>query len=178
VPIIERIAQALEAAHEQHIIHNDVKPGNILFNDKGDAFLSDFGIALLQNDKSSNSEQSIAGTPKYLSPEQVKAMLRQIEISELDGRSDIYALGVVLFEMLTGQVPYQTKTPYKTALAHITQPVPELSSYAPNLPPACQEIISRPLAKSPAERYDTAQALAADQKEASSGRWLLRQLID
>ena len=178
-PIIQRVAEALDAAHAQHIIHYDVKPGNILFDARGEAFLADFGIAVLQERTTVETlENSIAGTPKYMSPEQVKAITKQTDRKKADGRSDIYALGVVLFEMLTGQVPYQVATPRATALAHLTEPVPDILKLKPNLPAAGQEVINRALAKNPAERYQTAQELAQDVSELTSGRWLLRQLIE
>ncbi|MCB0209721.1 MAG: protein kinase [Anaerolineae bacterium] len=178
-PIIERVAEALDTAHAHQIIHYDVKPGNILFDAKGDAFLADFGIAVLQAQTSDETmENSLAGTPKYMSPEQVKAVMKQIDRKEVDGRSDIYALGVVLFEMLTGQTPYVATTARDTALAHLTEPIPDIFQIKANLPSAAQDIINRALAKNPTERYQTAQAMAADVTDLTSGRWLLRQLIE
>lgn len=178
-PIIGRVAEALDAAHAHHIVHYDVKPGNILFDAKGDAFLADFGIAVLQEHTTDDTlENSLAGTPKYMSPEQVKAVMKQIDRKKVDGRSDIYALGVVLFEMLTGRVPYQAATPRATALAHLTEPVPDIVQIKANLPAAARDIINRALAKNPVERYQTAQELAGDVQDMTSGRWLLRQLIE
>ncbi|MCB0191360.1 MAG: serine/threonine protein kinase [Anaerolineae bacterium] len=178
-PIIKRVAAALDAAHASHIIHYDVKPGNILFDAKGDAFLADFGIAVLQEQIEDDTlENTLGGTPKYMSPEQVKAITKQIDRKEVDGRSDIYSLGVVLFEMLTGRVPYQADTARSTALAHLTEPVPDIMKTTSNLPVGSQEVFTKVLAKNPAERYQTAQEFAQDVTDLTSGRWLLRQLTE
>jgi serine/threonine protein kinase len=175
--IIKRVALALDEAHHHHIIHQDVKPGNILFNDKGEAFLADFGIAVLQvNDLA--TEGHLGGTPHYMSPEQIKAIMQKGGRENLDGRSDIYALGVVLFELLTGRVPYPVGTPREIALAHLNQPVPRLADIKPDLPAAYQEVIDRVLAKDPAQRYQTGQALAKDIEELSGGQWYLRRLME
>jgi serine/threonine protein kinase len=177
VSIIKRIALALDEAHRHNIIHQDVKPGNILFNDKGEAFLSDFGIAVLQVSDLA-AENPVGGTPHYMSPEQIKVIMKKEERGILDGRSDIYALGVVLFEMLTGRVPYPAGTPREIALAHLNQPVPRLAEIKPDLPAAYQQVIDQALAKEPAQRYQTGQALAKDLQELAGGHWYLRQLME
>lgn len=175
--IIKRVAVALDEAHRHNIIHQDVKPGNILFNDKGEAFLSDFGIAVLQvNDLV--AESPLGGTPHYMSPEQIRVIMKKEGRENLDGRSDIYALGVILFEMLTGQVPYPSGTPREIAMAHLTQPVPRLDTLKPDLPAAYQQVIDRALAKDPDQRYQTGQALAKDIQELAAGHWYLRQLME
>jgi serine/threonine protein kinase len=176
-PIIKRVALALDEAHRHNIIHQDVKPGNILFNDKGEAFLSDFGIAVLQVSDLA-VENRMGGTPQYMSPEQIKVIMKKEGREILDGRSDIYALGVVLFEMLTGRVPYPAGTPREIALAHLNRPVPRLAEIRPDLPAAYQQIIDQALAKEPAQRYQTGQALAKDIQELAGGRWYLRQLME
>jgi serine/threonine-protein kinase len=175
--IIKRVAIALDEAHRHNIIHQDVKPGNILFNDKDEAFLSDFGIAVLQVSNLA-AESHMGGTPQYMSPEQIKALMKKGEPGILDGRSDIYALGVVLFEMLTGRVPYPTGSPREIAMAHLTQPIPRLVEIKPDLPAAYQQVIDRALAKDPAQRYQTGQALAKDIQELAAGRWYLRRLME
>jgi serine/threonine protein kinase len=201
-PIIERVAAALDAAHARHIIHQDVKPGNILFNADDEAFLSDFGIAVISEAKASLiGQDDVGGTPWYISPEQVRALmvetpkrsggvtkflgrLRKVlgtspEVpkgSALDGRSDVYSLGVVLFEALTGQLPFDADTTFDTVMAHLTEPVPRIRQIKPDLPAACQEILDRALAKDPADRYQTAGELGHDVKELAAGRWFLRQL--
>jgi serine/threonine-protein kinase len=177
VSIIHRVATALDEAHRHNIIHQDVKPGNILFNDKGEAFLADFGIAVLQVSDLA-AEGQLGGTPQYMSPEQIRAIMKKEGWGNLDGRSDIYALGIVLFELLTGRVPYPTGTPREIAMAHLTQPAPRLQAIKPDLPAAYQEVIDRALAKDPAQRYQTGQALAKDVQELAGGHWYLRQLME
>lgn len=158
--IVRRIGTALDKAHAKGVIHRDVKPDNILFDEEGEAYLSDFGIAKLKEATAGFTRTSaVIGTPSYMSPEQAKGE------SELDGRSDIYALGVILFEMLTGQLPYQSQTPVGLALKHLQHPIPRLLDSRPGLPADCQTIINRVLAKQPADRYQegrlVADALAA-----------------
>lgn len=177
--IIERMATALDTAHANNIIHRDVKPGNILFNKKGEAFLSDFGISIIQESTAGQSIQdNMGGTPNYMSPEQVKIVMNETPLPRLDGRSDIYALGVVLFEMLTGQVPFPAGTPLRIVMAHLNEPIPRLVTIKPGLSSAWQEVIDLALAKEPDQRYQTAQALAEDVKDLASGGWYLRQLLD
>ncbi|MCB0171357.1 MAG: serine/threonine protein kinase [Anaerolineae bacterium] len=177
--IIERVAAALDEAHQRQIIHRDVKPPNILFNTAGEALLSDFGIATLmeQAGASSDDDTQIGGTPMYMSPEQAEAILHETPYKS-DRRSDVYALGVIFFEALTGQVPYRRVKSYNTLLAHMTEPIPRLSEFNPDLPPECQDIIDRVLAKDPAERYPSAGEFARDVAELASGRLLLRRLTD
>jgi eukaryotic-like serine/threonine-protein kinase len=103
--IVQRIGSALDEAHNKGIIHRDLKPGNILFDHHGHAFLSDFGIVKLAESTTTFTGDNIIGTPAYMSPEQARGE------SNLDGRSDIYALGAILFEMLSGQQPYNADTP-------------------------------------------------------------------
>lgn len=169
VEITSRIAEALDEAHLQHIVHRDLKPPNILFDSWGKAFLSDFGIAkTFESQQSLTMESVIIGTPDYMSPEQARAG------KGLDGRSDVYSLGVVLYQMLTGQLPFQADSPIGMALAHINDVAPPLLMVKPTLPPRCQEVISRTLAKTPQERYDTAGdmalALAAVIRQSSSNQ--------
>ncbi|HNB51480.1 MAG TPA: serine/threonine-protein kinase [Anaerolineales bacterium] len=121
VKIINRIAQALDVAHGKGIIHRDLKPANILFDLYGNAFLSDFGIARLKASGGATLTGSqIIGTPAYMSPEQIQGE------KTIDGRSDIYALGVILFLMLSNQMPFQADTPAKVMIAHIIEPAPSI----------------------------------------------------
>lgn len=150
VRILTPIAAALDKAHSQHVIHRDLKPGNILFDADNNPYLADFGIARLAQ---GNQTMSIMGTPAYMSPEQVRGDV------PLDGRSDIYALGVILFEMLSGQQPFHAETPTQQMLMHLTQPVPDIAAIAPSLPAGTQAIIEKALAKDRNDRYPTAVAL-------------------
>ncbi|MCI0395546.1 MAG: serine/threonine protein kinase [Chloroflexi bacterium] len=154
--ILQRLGGALDRAHAQGIIHRDLKPGNILFDQYGDAYLSDFGIARLAEATVSLTGGGVIGTPAYMSPEQVYGD------RPLDGRSDIYALGVILFEMLTGEVPYQADTPAKLMLKHILEPVPRIRVVKPELPDDCEAMIEKALAKEPELRYPTATAMAQE----------------
>lgn len=169
--IFGRVAEGLDAAHTQGIIHRDVKPHNILFDASDEAFLSDFGIAKSLHRSTGMTGTLFIGTPAYMSPEQVRN-------DKLDGRSDVYALGVVLYRALAGQLPYEKGTAMATAVAHITDPVPNILDIRPDLPSTWEEIISKALAKAPADRYATAGDLARDVREVASGRWYLRKLVD
>jgi serine/threonine-protein kinase len=157
VAILSRLAPALDAAHRQGVVHRDLKPGNILFDRWNEAYISDFGIAKLAESGGATITATgmTVGTPAYMSPEQVTAG------GELDGRSDLYALGVIFFEMLTGEQPYQATTPMAVAVKHITEPVPRIQERNQALPASCQPIIEKALAKDRAQRFQTAAELAA-----------------
>ena len=153
--ILQRLGIALDEAHAQHIIHRDLKPGNILFDQRGEAFLSDFGVAkMLEASAALTGIGNLMGTPAYMSPEQVHGDV------QLDGRSDVYALGVLLFEMLTGQIPYQADTPARQMMKHLLEPIPRILEIRSDLPPPCQAILSRAMAKDRDERFATAREMA------------------
>lgn len=167
--IIERVASGLDAAHAKGIVHRDVKPANVMFDHEGLAYLSDFGIAKLRRREEDGTDMMVVGTPVYMSPE-------QIQNTNIDGRCDVYALGVILFQILTGKPPFQGETPTMTAAAHVMEPIPRLTHTRPDLPQQWDDIIQKALAKDPEDRYPTAGALAQDVKELISGRWYLRKL--
>lgn len=152
--IMQRLAGALDEAHRRGIVHRDLKPGNILFDQRQVAFLSDFGIVKRLN-ASVNLTQGLGaiGTPAYMSPEQAMGG------AELDGRSDIYSLGVVLFEMLTGQRPFPAANTPALLHAHVYDPVPALRQFQPDLPEACQPVMEMAMAKQREQRFATAGAL-------------------
>ena len=152
-----RLSAALDAAHQKGIIHRDLKPANVLFDRWDEAYLADFGIVKLAADDAMDLTQTgtSLGTPSYMSPEQAQGT------SDLDSRSDIYSLGVILFEMLTGQRPYQGNSAMSVALKHVTAPIPEITQFNANLPAQAQLIISRALAKQPAGRYARAKDMSA-----------------
>jgi serine/threonine protein kinase len=154
VRIIEQIAPGLDEAHSKGIIHRDLKPANILFSAKNIPLISDFGIAkFTQGDVSGNMTGSaIIGTPAYMAPEQASG-------DAIDGRADIYALGVILYEMVTGKQPYQADTPLGLAIKHITEPVPRILEANPSLPVWMEKVISTAMAKSPEDRFSTAVEL-------------------
>ncbi|MBD8148989.1 protein kinase [Pseudomonas fluorescens] len=149
VTLIRQIASALGYAHAQGLVHRDVKPANILFRADGTAVLSDFGIAKSLDDRTQFTQAGFAvGTPSYMSPEQARGQ-------EIDGRADLYALGVVLYEILVGELPYRGTDALSTALAHLTEPLPELPVHHGRY----QEVLRKLLAKDPAERFADADAL-------------------
>ena len=160
--IIERIAPALDEAHLKGIIHRDLKPANILFDHSGSPYLADFGIAKISGSQTNVTGSAIIGTPAYMSPEQAQGR-------EIDGASDIYALGAILYRMLTGARPYESDTPMSMAIKHITDPVPDILAEAPSLPPAIGSFIHMAMAKDPADRFPTAQALANALNEVARG---------
>ena len=157
---VRQIASALGYAHAQGLVHRDVKPANILFRADGTAVLSDFGIAKSLDDRTQFTQAGFAvGTPSYMSPEQARGQ-------EIDGRADLYALGVVLYEILVGKLPYNGTDALSTALAHLTEPLPELPVHHGRY----QDVLRKLLAKDPAERFPDAAALlrALDQLPADS----------
>jgi len=163
--LISRLAPSLDAAHARGIIHRDIKPGNVLFDQYGNAFLSDFGIARLAEASGGTlTGESIVGTPAYMSPEQVQGD------KAIDGRSDIYAMGVLVYQILTGQAPYQADTPAKVMLMHILEPVPSILEMRLDLPEGCQEIIAHAMAKDPCERFSTTSELADSLESLLSGK--------
>ncbi len=153
--IISKLAPALDEVHLHGVIHRDLKPSNILFDQRNEPYISDFGTAKLKYAHTKLTDTGGAvGTPAYMSPEQIQGE------GELDGRSDIYTLGIILFEMLTGKHPYQTNTPIAVAVKHMFEPVPNLQEMEPSLPPACQEVIVQAMAKQKEHRYRTAVEFA------------------
>jgi serine/threonine protein kinase len=154
--IITQIAAALDYAHSKGFVHRDIKPGNILFDSDGSAYLADFGLGKLLEHDSLLTGEGMIGTPSYMSPEQARGE------TGIDGRSDIYSLGAVLFEMLTGCLPYTASTPMGVAIKHITGSVPNISDVAPGFPSdhTLQSIIARSMAKDKAARFATAGEMA------------------
>lgn len=155
--IVQRLAGALDEAHRHKIIHRDLKPGNILFDNHGEAFLSDFGIVKLYEGDSNLQTLTgsvVLGTPAYMSPEQALG-------KAIDQRSDVYSLGAVLYEMLTGLPPYKGPTSISVAMKHVVEPVPDPRQYRPQLPEACAAVLTRAMAKEPQDRFATAGEMAA-----------------
>lgn len=148
------IARALAFAHDTGVIHRDIKPSNILFRDDGTAVLTDFGIArAIAGYVSNTGKQLVLGTPHYISPEQARGM-------PLDGRTDIYALGVTMYRAATGDLPFRSSDWYELARLHVEEPPPPPRSKRPELSKPFERIILTCLAKDREERYLSAAALA------------------
>ncbi|MBM4423325.1 MAG: extracellular solute-binding protein [Chloroflexi bacterium] len=164
--IFGQLAPALDRAHAKGIIHRDLKPGNILFDEDGHPYISDFGIAKLTAATAAFTGTAIVGTPAYMSPEQARGD------REIDGRSDIYALGAIVFQMLTGKLPFDADTPMGIALKHITEPAPSVREANASLPDSCEDLIQMAMAKSRDDRYPKAVAMAHALDTIASGHSL------
>lgn len=155
--IIGQVGDALDYAHAQGLVHRDIKPSNILLDPRGNALLSDFGIAKLYEGTSQLTDTGgIIGTPAYMSPEQGQGESLDARYA---GRSDIYSLGVVLYQMVTGRVPFSAETPIAVILKHIQDPLPPPRSLNAAISPAVERVILKSLAKRPQDRYATAGAM-------------------
>ncbi len=151
--IIERLASALDYAHSKGIVHRDIKPDNVLFDETNHPYLTDFGIAKLTESAVSATGGGSMGTPAYVSPEQAQG-------AKVDSRADIYGMGVMLYEMLTGKKPYDADSPMSVAVRHITEPVPDILQDRPELPIDVDTVIRTAMAKDKEDRYPTAADLA------------------
>jgi serine/threonine-protein kinase len=151
--LVRQIASALDYAHEQGIVHRDIKPGNILLNTKGEAFLGDFGLVMLRNRLSQSTLGETFGTPEYIAPEQA------MDSRAATPKSDVYSLGCIIYEMITGHLPFEAESALSLALQHISEAPTPPRTHRPDLPQAVEAVILKGIAKSPEERYDTAGEL-------------------
>ncbi|MBL8096751.1 MAG: serine/threonine protein kinase [Anaerolineales bacterium] len=155
--LLSPIARALEYAHRQGIVHRDVKPANVLLSPDGQPMLSDFGIAKLLDPQTSAAGLTLTGvgigTPDYMAPEQ--------GLGAATPQTDVYALGVMFFELVTGRRPYEADTPIAVLLKHTSDPLPRPRTLAPDLPLEAEQVILRAMAKKPEDRYLTMGDLAA-----------------
>lgn len=154
--MLDQIASALSFAHEQGIIHRDLKPNNVLLDERNNPYLTDFGIAkMLAGTTKLTATGKILGTPAYMAPEQWRG-------DPVDARTDIYSLGVMLYEMVLGRLPFSGETPYTLMYKHFNDPPPPPRMVNPDLPPAIEAVVLRSLAKDADARYQSAEDVAAD----------------
>jgi serine/threonine protein kinase len=152
--IISQIALALNYAHSRGMVHRDIKPSNILLDEDRNCLLSDFGLARMAEVFSSlTTTGMVLGTPMYMSPEQGSG-------TQIDHRSDIYSLGIVLYELLTGRTPYRAETPIGVIFKHIHDPLPSVRDLNPELPEAVEQVLLKALAKRPEDRFNSANEMA------------------
>ncbi|MFD1440029.1 Stk1 family PASTA domain-containing Ser/Thr kinase [Lacticaseibacillus hegangensis] len=161
IDIMEQILAGIQVAHDHNIIHRDLKPQNIMIDQDGNAKITDFGIAVALSDNSMTQTNSLLGSVHYLSPEQARGSMPTRQ-------SDIYALGIILFEMLTGTVPFEGDSAVSIALKHFQEDMPSVREFDPRIPQALENVVLKATAKDPANRYTSADAMAADLKTALS----------
>ncbi len=154
VHYLTQLADALQYAHDHGVIHRDVKTSNVLTGESRDCYLTDFGIAKLAAGSAHfTGTGSVIGTPAYMSPEQCNGL-------PVDARSDIYSLGIVLYEMLTGALPFEAETPVAVVLKQINEPLPPPHNLNPTIPESVEQVLFRALAKEPNDRFQSAQDFA------------------
>lgn len=156
--VMEQVGAALTFAHRNGVVHRDVKADNILLDEDGNAYLSDFGIAKELGGEALDSDGSLVGTPAYLAPEQIRG-------DEAGPRSDVYAFGIMLYEMLSGSRPFADETLATLVYKHLNEPLPMIDHDALNLPPAFNAIIQRATAKDPEDRYPDALAMVREYQQ-------------
>lgn len=165
------IARALAYAHQHNVLHRDVKPSNILLTDTGQPMLSDFGIAKILEEDLTNELTGTGvgiGTPEYMAPEQGMG-------HEIDHRADVYSLGTVFYEMVTGRKPFQADTPLAVLLKRASEPLPSPRQFVRNLPSSVEYVMLKALAKSPNDRYPDADAFAKALEDLSQGQLSISQ---
>jgi serine/threonine protein kinase/tetratricopeptide (TPR) repeat protein len=153
--IVGEVAAALAYAHEHGVVHRDVKPGNIILDASGHLILTDFGLAKITGGPSVTASGVGMGTPDYMAPEQIMGR-------PVDGRTDLYALGVILYRLLTGQLPYHAETPMAAAIKHVTDPIPDPRAIKPDLPESLAYFVMKSMRKLPDERFQTAESFLAE----------------
>jgi serine/threonine protein kinase len=154
--IAQAVGEALTYAHGQGVLHRDIKPSNVLLTPEGGVYLADFGLArMAEAGESTLSRDMMMGTPQYISPEQAKG------IKKLDARTDVYSLGVVLYELLVGRAPFTADTPYAIVHDHIFTPLPMPRELKPDLPESLERVLLKALAKEPDDRFQSAEELIA-----------------
>lgn len=163
IDLLAQVAQALDYAHSQHVIHRDIKPSNMMVTDQGWVYLTDFGLARgTVGNAGLTATGTVMGTPEYMSPEQAQGL------ATIGPPTDIYALGIVLYELLTGRFPFEADTPMAMLAARLLQSPQPPRTYRGDLPLAVEDVIMRALARRPEARYPSAQAMIDDLRAAVS----------
>lgn len=161
--LMTQIAGGLDYAHQHGIVHRDLKPNNVLLDNLGNAYLMDFGIAKIMQGTQMTATGTMMGTPAYMAPEQWKA-------EAIDQRADIYSLGIILYELLTGDVPFHAETPHQLMFAHLEKEMPRASLKVPGLSSAIDDVVLKATSKKPEERYQKALDLTKELLEAIKGQ--------
>ncbi|GIK36317.1 MAG: hypothetical protein BroJett011_01500 [Chloroflexota bacterium] len=157
--IFTALCSAIDYAHSRKMVHRDLKPANVMINQEGEVVLTDFGIARIMGATQYTQTGALSGTPAYMSPEQGQG-------ERGDERSDIYSLGVMLYEMVTGVVPYDGDTPFAVIMKHISEPLPLPTRVNPNIPESVERVILKAMSKNPEDRYQTAGEMAKGLRDA------------
>lgn len=167
IRIIEAIGSGLSYAHKKGILHRDIKPSNVMITAEGDVFLADFGLARIASaGESTISADVMIGTPQYISPEQARGDVN------LDNRADIYSLGVLVYELVVGQVPFSSSTPMSIVHAHMYKPLPFPREVNPNVPHSVEQVLLKALAKERDDRYESVDDFVEAFKQAVAGKQL------
>jgi serine/threonine protein kinase len=154
VSLLLTLSGALGYAHRENMVHRDVKPGNVIFTSRGQAILTDFGLVKMVGSTLNTVSGTVLGSPMYMSPEQGSG-------KPGDGRGDLYSLGVMLFELVTGQPPFEGDTPFSIIMKQVNEPLPAARSFNPSLPEIVDDVIAKATVKDPAGRYQSSDEFAS-----------------
>lgn len=160
VEIVTNVASALDYAHNRGMVHRDIKPANVMLNVQGESILMDFGVVKIVGGDSHTATGAVLGTARYISPEQIQG-------HSADGRTDIYSLGVMMFEMVSGRPPFDADSALTLLMMHVNDPVPDLQSLRPGIPPDLVRIVNRALEKDRNKRFQNAAEMIAALKSAN-----------
>ena len=172
IELFEQIASALDYAHSKGIIHRDLKPLNVLIDEGKNAYISDFGLAKLRTASSLTNTGMIMGTAAYMSPEQWKGK------QPLDERADIYSLGIMLFEMITGRLPFEAETIESMLYLHLFEPIPQINDLRSDIPQAVQQVIDRATAKDRNQRTSSCRDIVSALRNALVPALHISQMIE